>query len=168
VTVTGLNPTSHQADRAILEALDAVGARIKIGEDFVSVEKADLRPFEFDATQCPDLFPPLTVLAASCQGKSVIYGLDRLTHKESNRAQALEREFGKLGISIRAAGRAMEIHGGAVRGSLLDSHHDHRIAMACAVAGLGAEASVGIADPACVSKSYPGFFSALETLMEAP
>ena len=86
VTVTGLNPASLQADRAILDVLESVGASVETAMDHVSVEKRDLKPFQYDATDCPDLFPPLVALASGCEGKSVIYGLERLTHKESDRA----------------------------------------------------------------------------------
>jgi 3-phosphoshikimate 1-carboxyvinyltransferase len=166
VTVTGLNPASAQADRAILDVLEHAGASIQTVADSVSVERRELKPFEFDATDCPDLFPPLVALASSCEGKSVIYGLERLAHKESNRAFALLSEFTKLGIIVNATHDSMEVHGGNVREAVVDSHKDHRIAMACAVAALRARGEVGITGEACVSKSYPGFFADLETLRE--
>jgi 3-phosphoshikimate 1-carboxyvinyltransferase len=84
-----------------------------------------------------------------------------LTYKESNRAFALCREFEKLGIRIRAEGNTMEVYGGNVQGALVDSHNDHRIAMACAVAGLRARRELAISGSECVSKSYPAFFSDL-------
>ncbi len=166
VTVTGLNHTSAQADRAILDVLERVGASIETASDCVSVERRELRPFDYDATDCPDLFPPLVALASSCEGKSVIHGLKRLTHKESDRARALLSEFAKLGIIINTVGDSMEVYGGDVREAVVDAHNDHRIAMACAVAALRAKGSVGINGDACVSKSYPGFFTDLEALRE--
>jgi 3-phosphoshikimate 1-carboxyvinyltransferase len=165
VTVTGLDPVSPQADRAILEALGAAGAHVEVREGSVSIEKGDLKPFQFDATECPDLFPPLVALASNCEGKSIIYGADRLAHKESDRASALDLEFRKLGIRIERMGNRMEVHGGKNEPAVVDSHNDHRIAMACAVAALCARGSVGIGHPGCVSKSYPGFFPDLESLV---
>lgn len=164
VAVRGLNPESIQADRALIGVLSGAGARVETGHGCIFVEAGDLKPFEFDATACPDLFPPLVVLASNCGGKSVIHGLGRLTYKESNRASALHREFKKLGIRITAEGNTMEVYGGTVQGALVDSHNDHRIAMACAVAGLRARGDVVISGSACVSKSYPSFFSDLEAL----
>ena len=164
VTVTGLNPASPQADRAILDVLERVGASIETVVDSVSVGRKELKPFQYDATDCPDLFPPLVALASSCEGKSVIRGLERLTHKESNRAGALASEFAKLGIAIKTAGNRMEVYGGSVREAVVDAHNDHRIAMACAVTALRAKGNVGINGEACVSKSYPGFFSDLEAI----
>jgi 3-phosphoshikimate 1-carboxyvinyltransferase len=164
VTMTGLNLVSAQADRAILEVLESVGASVVLARDYLSVERKELKPFRYDATDCPDLFPPLVALASSCEGKSVIYGLDRLTHKESDRARALLSEFARLGIIINTTGNRMEVYGGNVRETVVDAHNDHRIAMACAVAALRAEGNVGINGESCVSKSYPGFFSDLEAL----
>jgi 3-phosphoshikimate 1-carboxyvinyltransferase len=168
VAVTGLNPLSFQADRAILGALDAAGAGLLLGEGHVYVERRDLKPFTFDATDCPDLIPPLAALAAHCSGKSVLYGAERLAHKESDRARALSLEFGRLGISVDTSGNRMEVHGGVVRTAAVDAHNDHRIAMACAVAAVGARGEVRIAGSECVAKSYPGFFSDLERLRETP
>jgi 3-phosphoshikimate 1-carboxyvinyltransferase len=164
VTVTGLDPESLQADRAILEVLDMAGAPTLTDGDSVSVESRDLKPFSFDATDCPDLFPPLVALASGCEGKSLIYGVERLTHKESDRASALTCEFGKLGITVTTTGNRMEVHGGRIGSGLVDSHGDHRIAMACAVAALCAQGSVEIGGSECVAKSYPRFFEDLETL----
>jgi 3-phosphoshikimate 1-carboxyvinyltransferase len=166
VTVTGLNPLSAQADRAILEVLELVGASIEKASDAICVERRELKPFEFDATDCPDLFPPLVALASSCEGKSVIRGLERLAHKESDRARALVSEFSKLGIVVTAKANSMEVHGGNIREAVVDAHNDHRIAMACAVAALRAKGNSVIKGEACVSKSYPDFFSDLETLGE--
>lgn len=166
VTVTGLDPGSFQADRAILGVLEASGAKVTIGGDRVSTERQELRPFTFDATDCPDLFPPLVALAAHCKGTSVIRGAGRLSHKESDRALSLQQEFGKLGIIVETRGDTMEVHGGTVGTATIDSHNDHRIAMACAVAALAARGEVRIEGSECVAKSYPDFFSDLERLKE--
>jgi 3-phosphoshikimate 1-carboxyvinyltransferase len=164
VTVTGLDTDSAQADRAIIQVLRQVGAALETGENHVTVERKTLTPFEFDVTDCPDLFPPLVALAANCEGKSTIYGIERLRHKESNRLAALGSEFAKLGVAMQSSASSVEIHGGGVGGGVVDSHGDHRIAMACAVAALGAEIEVDIMGHSCVSKSYPRFFSDLEAL----
>jgi 3-phosphoshikimate 1-carboxyvinyltransferase len=164
ITVTGLDLSSPQADIAILKILKDAGAAVETGENRVSVNMRDLTPFQFDATSCPDLFPPLVVLAANCPGKSVIYGVERLAYKESDRASALKSEFGKLGIRIEISRNRMEVYGGSIEGGTVESHNDHRIAMACSIAALRARSAVSINDPECVRKSYPGFFSDMERL----
>ncbi|PWT71124.1 MAG: 3-phosphoshikimate 1-carboxyvinyltransferase [Bacteroidetes bacterium] len=162
ITVKGLDVRSTQADKAILKALEDCGAYLKIDNEQIIIGPGSLRAFTFDATDCPDLFPPLVALAAYCQGDSTISGANRLTHKESNRAQTLKEEFGKLGLQIEVEGDVMRVHGGkGLRGSTVHSRHDHRIAMACAVAAIGAKGQVTIHEAQAVNKSYPGFYSDL-------
>ncbi len=164
VTVTGLDLQSSQPDRAILEVLERVGARVIHGEGAVSVEPGVLAGFWFDATDCPDLFPVLAVLAAFCRGRSMILGAGRLRHKESDRAAVLARELARLGAGIRIEGEAMVLEGGGLEGGEVDSRGDHRIAMAAAVAGLAARGPVRIHGTDCAAKSYPRFFEDLAFL----
>ncbi len=158
VSVTGLDVDSAQADRRILEALHLAGADVSASEHAVIVRRADLRAFEFDATDCPDLFPPLVALAVHAEGTSRIHGCTRLRHKESDRAAVLAGEFSGLGARITVDDDVMEVRGGPLGGGTVDSHGDHRIAMAAAVAALAAAASVDVVGPECVAKSYPEFF----------
>ncbi len=104
-------------------------------------------------------------LAAYCEGKTVIEGARRLTHKESNRALTLQEEFGKLGVQIDLQDDLMIIHGGkGLNGATTYSHHDHRIAMACAVAALKASSAVTIEAADAINKSYPDFYAHLQQL----
>ncbi len=165
IEVKGLNVSSSQADKAILQALMQSGANISIAENEIHVRKSRLKPFQFNATDCPDLFPPLVALAAYCNGTSVIDGVHRLTHKESNRALTLQEEFGKMGVEITFQDDVMLIKGGGkISGANVHSRHDHRIAMACAVAALGAEGEVTIREAEAVNKSYPQFWEHIEKL----
>jgi 3-phosphoshikimate 1-carboxyvinyltransferase len=165
VTVKGLDVASTQADKAILQALRDCGADVKSGDNIVEIGPsggADLTAFQFDATDCPDLFPPLVALAAFCKGTTTIEGVGRLAHKESNRGVTLQEEFGKMGVVIRLEGDRMSVEGGkGVTGAKVHSHHDHRIAMACAVAGLRAEGITTIEDAEAINKSYPDFYNHL-------
>jgi 3-phosphoshikimate 1-carboxyvinyltransferase len=167
VTVAGLERGSAQADRAVLEALAAAGAGISWDGSDLRVSGGGpgaLTAFEFDATDCPDLFPPLAALACSARGTSRIAGAARLSHKESDRGAALVSELSALGADLRVRDGVMEITGGPLAGGTVDPHNDHRMAMACAVAGLNARDGVTMAGEACVAKSYPGFFQALASL----
>ncbi|HEV7329595.1 MAG TPA: 3-phosphoshikimate 1-carboxyvinyltransferase [Flavisolibacter sp.] len=163
LVVKGLNVFSTQADKAILQALMQSGANISIEESQIHVRKSRLKPFHLDATDCPDLFPPLVALAAYCEGTSVIEGVHRLTHKESNRALTLQEEFAKMGVTITFQDDLMLIKGGGdVMGATVHSRHDHRIAMACAVAALGAQGEVTIEEAEAVNKSYTQFWEHLQ------
>ncbi len=165
ISITGLQPLSVQADKTILQALESAGGKYFFEGDLLHVFKSSLKAFSFDATECPDLFPPLAVLAAYANGRSVLKGAGRLTHKESNRALTLQEEFGKLGIRIELSGDDMYIDGGAMlNGATVHSHHDHRIAMALAVAALGSNGPVIIEDAEAINKSYPAFYNDLHLL----
>ncbi|MDE1191137.1 MAG: 3-phosphoshikimate 1-carboxyvinyltransferase [Arachidicoccus sp.] len=165
ITVSGLDIHSTQADKKILEALQDCGCQLSIQEKQIEVAPAKLKAFQFDANDCPDLFPPLVALASYCEGTTVIEGVERLTHKESNRALTLQEEFAKLGIEIILQDNVMLVKGGTgVHSAVTHSRHDHRIAMACAVAALKADGNVTIEKADAVKKSYPNFYNHLKQL----
>ena len=165
ITIKGLDPLSTQADRTIINAMMKSSAAIIVDNDEIKIHPGGLRGFEFDATDCPDLFPPLVALAAYCEGHTKIKGVSRLAHKESDRAITLQDEFDKMGVAIDLEDDMMIIHGGAiVKGADVHSHHDHRIAMACAVAALGANSETVIEEAMAVKKSYPDFYEDLKSL----
>lgn len=165
IVVKGLDVFSPQADKAVLQALMDCGCIISIQPEQIEIGPAPLKPFHFNATECPDLFPPLVALAAYCKGKSVIEGTTRLTHKESNRALTLQEEFAKLGVTIELQDDLMIVHGGGgLNGATVHSRHDHRIAMACAVAGLKATGDITIEEAEAINKSYPDFYEHLKVL----
>jgi 3-phosphoshikimate 1-carboxyvinyltransferase len=162
IVVKGLDVQSTQADKAILQALKDSGTKMLVKDNEIEIGPADLKAFEFDATDCPDLFPPLVSLASYCTGVSLITGVNRLTHKESNRALTLQEEFGKMGIDVELSGNIMKVHGTRnLKGAVVHSHHDHRIAMACAVAALLADGETIIEEADAINKSYPDFYNDL-------
>ncbi len=167
VTVKGIFNTSRQADKKIVDALLDAGADVIVTPDSVQVKKNALIAFTFDATDCPDLFPPIVVLAANCKGVTRIHGLKRLKHKESDRGVTLKEEFDKLGVRIELNDDIMLVHGIAklqVQNHTLNSHHDHRIAMACTVAALNADFELNVRNAEAVDKSYPDFYKHMREL----
>ena len=167
VTIKNLRADSEQADKKILEAITSFGANVQTGSDFTRIESQENKSFYFDATECPDLFPPLVSLAVCANGESRINGVHRLKYKESDRELALKTEYEKLGISIETVGDELVIKGGQIKGGKVFSNHDHRIAMALAISGLSSETPVEIEAPECVSKSYTDFFKDLNSLKAA-
>lgn len=167
VTINNLSTLSHQADTAICRALERAGAGIIIEHDSITVSKRELRAFEFDATNAPDLFPALAALAAAAEGESRIIGTSRLRHKESDRAETLCQEYEKLGIEVDISeDNVMKIRGGKIRPAEVFSHNDHRIAMSLAASALRCEGEVNILAAECVEKSYPDFFKDLDSIMQ--
>jgi len=165
VTVKGLSVRSTQSDRVIIEALRAAGVKVIISDDHVRVYKSKLRPFVFNVSDCPDLAPPLAVLASFCEGKSVIRGTERLKAKESDRGKVLETEFSKLGVNIINYDDRIEVKGPSIiKGGEVDSNGDHRIAMALTVLSLLSDNNIIITGAESVNKSYPSFFNDLKNL----
>lgn len=162
IRVTGLRPDSAQADVRILTALERAGATVDTAQEGMCAAAGELRAFSFDATDCPDLFPPLVALAASCEGVSELRGASRLAGKESDRGAALAELGNRLGIGVTVDGDVMTVTGGRAGGGTVHSHGDHRMAMAAALLALRGRAPVVIEDAGCVAKSYPGFFDDLE------
>lgn len=166
VTVKNISTLSKQADTAICHALERAGAGIVIEQDSVTASKRDLRAFEFDATNAPDLFPALASLAAAAEGESIIIGTDRLRHKESDRAETIRREYEKMGIEVDISEpNTMKIRGGEIQPAEVFSHDDHRIAMSLAISALRCNGEVTIQNAECVEKSYPTFFEDLNSIL---
>ena len=166
----GLDTTSLQADLSIMDILMDAGASLSQldgNKGDITVQRAPMRAFNVDASNCPDLFPIISVLAAFCQGTSRLAGVGRLANKESDRARAILDMLTQMGVKAAIEGDEMLIEGqslaqriltGALlKGGAYTSHHDHRMVMALKVAELGADGPIEIDDEGCVAKSFPGF-----------
>jgi 3-phosphoshikimate 1-carboxyvinyltransferase len=164
ILVKGLKENSLQSDKAIFQALKSAGAAISFNDEGLKVTKSNLRAFDFDATHSPDLFPPLVTMAAYCDGVSKIKGVSRLTFKESNRAETLKEEFGKINVKVEINDDIMSVTGSRPQGARVESHEDHRIAMAMAVAALKSSGRIILRDSQCIAKSYPDFYKDMRHL----
>ena len=179
VEIEGLDTTSLQADLSIMDILMDAGASLsqmdgKRGN--ITAQRAPLQAFEVDASNCPDLFPILAVLAAFCQGTSRMAGVSRLANKESDRAKSILEMLHQMGVEARVEKDELVVEGytlaqrllgspvksgmtgvALLKGGAYTSHHDHRMVMALKVASLGADSPITIDDEACVAKSFPHF-----------
>ncbi len=165
LSISGLSSSSAQADKQMLAALMSAGCSIHFSKDGIRINGDKKHPFEFDARDCPDLFPALVTLAAHIPGKSIIYGANRLIHKESNRAASMCSEFFKLGIAIEHIDDALHIHGkSSLLGGEVQAHNDHRIAMALGICGLFSQGPIVINGSESVGKSYPSFWTDMDAL----
>ena len=189
--IQGLDTTSLQADLSIMDILMDAGASLsQLDGDRgdITVQRAPLKSFDVDASNCPDLFPIISVLAAFCQGTSRLAGVGRLANKESDRAKAIIEMLTQMGVKAWIEGDEMYIEGhtlaqrllnaaenksvtagepgtpGLLKGGSYTSHHDHRMVMALKVAALGAESPITIDDEECVAKSFPQFHPTFATL----
>ena len=177
VELQGLDTTSLQADLSIMDILMDAGASLsQLDGDRgnITVQRAPLRAFKVDASNCPDLFPIISVLAAYCQGTSRLAGVGRLANKESDRAKAIIEMLTQMGVKAHIEDDEMIIegqtlvqrllNGNTLKGGSYTSHHDHRMVMALKVAAMGADAPIVIDDEQCVAKSFPQFHETFEKL----
>ncbi|MBR6054924.1 MAG: 3-phosphoshikimate 1-carboxyvinyltransferase [Bacteroidales bacterium] len=175
VTIEGLDTSSLQADITIMDILAQAGASLSTLEDgSIHVQRSPLEAFSADLNNCPDLFPVVAVFASFCKGWSTLSGVERLRHKESDRAAAIEEMLRKMGVDIHIEEDVMTIHGTGLteriltgrllRGGEFSSCGDHRMVMALRLASLYAESPVIIDDEGCVSKSFPSFHECFAAL----
>ena len=165
IEIFGLSKESLQADKAILNAFEYANCEIIWSSNSLKIGGKQRKAFEFDATNCPDLFPALASFAALTNGISKIKGVHRLKHKESDRGQSIQEEFQKLGIKVKFEEDLMLIYGkSSIEGGKVFAHHDHRIAMCLAVLGMFSKSEIEIENAESVSKSYPNFWEDLESL----
>jgi 3-phosphoshikimate 1-carboxyvinyltransferase len=165
VRVAGFPPGSIQADLALLPILERMGCRVARGPEGLEVTgpEADLRGVDVDMNALPDAALALAVVALFAEGPTRIRNVANLRIKETDRLAALECELRKLGASARSGIDFLEITPGPPRPAAIDTYEDHRMAMAFALAGLRIP-GVSIRDPGCVSKTWPEYFSMLDSL----
>ena len=166
--VEGLDTKSLQADLTIADILVEAGAVVSELDGAVCISRAPLEGFEADLNNAPDIFPIVSILAAFCEGESVISGAGRLVGKESNRAEAILEMLSGLGVRAHIEGDDLHVTGETLTSRMLNgrmlkgvnftSRGDHRMAMALKIASIGADGPIVIDDTACVAKSFPGFW----------
>lgn len=165
VRVKNLDYRAMQGDKAILDILRKMGLEVGMNDEYVEVEGKLRNAVDVDARDIPDLVPVCAALACYSNGASKIYNAKRLRCKESDRLLSLYAELKKMGAEITMNEDSLTIRGPcAMHGATIDPHNDHRIAMACAVATLGAKGETEIQNSECVKKSYPTFFEDLRSL----
>ena len=161
----GINPTRT----GILFILKQMGADIELknertigGEPVADlvVQSAQLHGIHIDEEHVPlaiDEFPAILVAAACAKGETVLSGAEELRVKESDRIAAMARGLTGIGIEVTETPDGMHVQGGQIQGGSVDSHGDHRIAMAFAMAALQSNAEIQIDDCDNVATSFPDF-----------
>jgi len=165
VIIPGLGSRSLQGDVAFREILASMGAFVAIGADATTIggSAGGLRGVDVDMRDCSDLVPTVAVLAALAEGVTRISGVGFIRRKESDRLGDLADGLLRCGARVEVREDGLEIIGGGVHGAVVETHHDHRLAMAFGVLGSAVE-GIAVHDPGVVSKSWPGFWAMLDDL----
>ncbi len=161
-----LNKYSLQGDKAIIEIVQKMGAKLEIFDDYVIVKPSKTKGTIIDVSQCPDIAPILTVLGALSEGETKIINAERLRIKESDRIISIKTELNKIGAKIEEIGDSLVIQGiktfeGGVE---VSAWNDHRIAMSLAVASIRCKNEIVIDEAESVKKSYPHFWDDFEKM----
>ncbi len=165
ITIKNINPNSKQADIKILSVIEEFGANVSWNKNDLNISKNKCLSFDFDASNSPDLFPPLAVLASFGSKTSSIKGVERLYAKESNRAQTINSELSKLGANIKISKDTMFVSPKSAPISFnVSSCNDHRIAMAASIFALMLNKPTLIKDSSAVNKSFPSFYKLLDSV----
>lgn len=168
VRIKELAEARLQGDREILDIAKDMGAVIGVdGRDVVVVADSGVprTAIDRDMSNCSDLVPAVAIACTSCQGRSRLRNIGFIRGKESDRLADLSRELSKFGCRITVDGDDLVIDGSEVLHSArIDPHHDHRLAMACALACVRG-VDVLIDDPDVVAKSWPGYFSDMSEIL---
>jgi 3-phosphoshikimate 1-carboxyvinyltransferase len=137
-----------------------MGARFSRGPGGTRIERrGELCGVEVDLAAMPDQVPTIAALGALARGDTVIRGVEIVRGHESDRITAVATELRRLGAKVEEAPDGLVVHGGTpLHGGRIDTHRDHRIAMAFTAVG-AVVPGVELSDPGCVAKTYPGFFA---------
>lgn len=165
IRLRGMTEQSYQGDKKILTDITSFGGKLVFDSNILSCLPSSTKGTIIDFSQSPDLGPALTVLASLSSGKSQFVNAGRLRIKECDRITCMREELEKLGAKISESPDEMMIEGvSLLRGGIVDSHNDHRVAMALAMATMKMDGLLTIQNAECVSKSYPNFWEVFEAL----
>lgn len=163
ITVQGLGTGSLQGDARFAEVLGRLGAAVEMRADSITVTGSHLLGGTVDMSEISDTAQTLAAIAPFAEGPITITGIGFIRHKETDRIRAVVTELQRLGVDAREAEDGLRIVPGAVSPGVVQTYDDHRMAMSFAILGLAAP-GIQIADPACVSKTFPGFWETLSRL----
>lgn len=165
IKLYGMRKDSYQGDKKIIEDIIKMQGNLRYEEDYICCNPSQTVGTTIDFSQSPDLGPALTVLASLSKGISLFIKASRLRIKECDRITCMRQELEKMGAKIEEFSDGMKIEGvEKLKGAILDSHNDHRVAMALAMASLKTEGDIVIKNAECVSKSFPDFWDVFKAL----
>lgn len=163
IGVAHIQADSLQGDFKQIRILEKMGCDLFFEDGAVAVQGRDLHAVDVDMSDTPDAVPAIAVVAAFAKGTTRIRNIRHLREKECDRIDAVTSQLKKMGIHTEQGDDWLNVTGGTPSGAFIHTFNDHRIAMAFAVAGLKVP-DMQIENPACVKKSFPGFWDVYDAL----
>jgi len=161
VTVRGLDLNDPQGDKAVIDYLRQMGARVDIVADGIRVRPGNLKGCEIDMNATPDALPMMSVLACFAEGKTTLGNVANARIKETDRIATMREELTKLGAKVTEKPAGLIIEGGPLTGAEVDGHHDHRIAMAMAIAGCAIPGQTVVRTAESATITFPTFMECM-------
>ena len=167
VKIRDLDMSAGQGDAKILDVLIDMGADIKVDKEKNQIsisEKKELKGVEVNCSDFPDAIPIISVAAAFAKGTTRLTDIAMVRLKETDRIHIMCQELGKMGVDISETEDSLTINGngGQLKGAVVDSHKDHRVAMALTVAGLFAKGATTVKDAESCAVTFPGFYDEMK------
>ena len=172
ITIEDLDPRDSQGDKALIGMLETMGCRVQWEGRNLSLQGPvplreggpGLKPAVLDLNDTPDALPALAVTACFAAGTTELVNVPQARLKETDRIAVMARELSRLGAKVEEREDGLIITGGPLRGGEAAGHGDHRVVMALALAGLGAQNPVTVDTAEAVDITFPGFFGILDKL----
>ena len=164
VLVRGLDMNDTQGDRAVVDYLREMGARITEEADGIRVRGDELRGADFDLNATPDALPMMAVMGCFAKGTTSLLNVPQARIKETDRIAVMRQELERLGARIEELEDGLVVHESRLSGGEVDGHADHRVVMALAVASTQASGALTIHGGEAVAVTYPGFGDAMTSL----
>ena len=165
VSVVHLPRHSLQGDVRFLSVLEQMGCTVSHDDTAATVRGGRLRGVDVDMNDISDTVMTLAAVACFADGPTTIRNVAHVRYKESDRLAALATELGRLGAHVELLDDGLRINPSPLHGGTVETYDDHRIAMSFALIGLRIP-GILIKEPACVGKTYPGFFEDLDRLRQ--
>jgi 3-phosphoshikimate 1-carboxyvinyltransferase len=173
VTLTGLDFTDSQPDKAVVDYLKQMGAKITVGQNSISVKASELKGVEINMNKTPDALPAMAVTAAFAEGQSRFINVPQARSKETDRIKCMAQELKKISVDVKELPDGLIINGPILnppvtscerRVTRLDGRGDHRIVMALAVAALTLEGQCTIDTAEAMNVTFPDFVCLMNKL----
>ena len=160
----GLDMHDSQGDKAVVDFIKSMGARVAVSEDSIKVQRKDLKGCEIDLNATPDALPAMAVVAALGEGETRLVNVPQARVKETDRIAVMAAELGKMGAKIEELEDGMVIQGGSLTGAKVHGHHDHRVVMALTLAGLAADGETEIDTAESAAITFPNFAELMQSV----
>lgn len=164
ITLTGLDYTDSQPDKAVAEYLKQMGAKIRIDDAGTHIKPASLKGIRIDMNKTPDALPAMAVVACFAKGTTKLVNVAQARNKETDRIKCMAEELKKAGANIEELPDGLIIHGGKLQAANFDGRSDHRIVMALSMLGMALDGDTTIETAEAINVTFPDYVALMNSI----